>query len=121
MARIPDGATLIENPVSTAPGFTLKNVHVMAGVPSVFQAMVASVLPTLSGGAPLLSRSLRVVRGEGDIAGPLGVFAETYSDLSVGSYPFQKDGIYGSNIVVRGMDEARLDTAMAALSDLFAA
>lgn len=52
MARIPDGATLIENPVSTAPGFTLANVHVMAGVPSVFQAMVASVLPTLTGGRP---------------------------------------------------------------------
>jgi molybdenum cofactor synthesis domain-containing protein len=121
MARIPDGATLIDNPVSVAPGFTLQNVHVMAGVPSVFRAMVASVLPGLTGGAPLLSRSLRVVRGEGDIAGPLGVFAESHSDLSVGSYPFQKDGVYGANIVVRGIDEARLDAAMTALSGIFAA
>lgn len=120
MARIPDGATLIDNPVSTAPGFTLKNVHVMAGVPSVFRAMVASVLPTLVGGAPLLSRSLRVVRGEGDIAGPLGAFAENHSDLSVGSYPFQKDGVYGSNIVVRGTDAAQLDAAMTTLSGIFA-
>jgi molybdenum cofactor synthesis domain-containing protein len=120
MARIPDGATLIDNPVSTAPGFTLGNVHVMAGVPSVFQAMIASVLPTLSGGAPLLSRSLRVVRGEGDLAGPLGEFAARHPDLSVGSYPFQKDGIYGANLVVRGQDAAALDAAMAELGAVFA-
>ncbi|MEL6573558.1 MAG: molybdopterin-binding protein [Pseudomonadota bacterium] len=119
MARIPDSATLIDNPVSTAPGFTIKNVHVMAGVPSVFQAMVASVLPTLTGGAPLLSRTLRVLRGEGDIAGPLSTFAEDHADLSVGSYPFQKNGVYGSNIVVRGSDSARLDVAMETLQSLF--
>ena len=115
MARIPDSATLIDNPVSVAPGFTIGNVHVMAGVPSVFQAMVATVLPTLTGGAPLMSRTLRMFKGEGDLAGPLGVFAKEYPDLSVGSYPFQKDGVYGSNIVVRGADAARLDDAMAAL------
>ena len=120
MARIPDDATLIDNPVSTAPGFKLGNVHVMAGVPSVFQAMVASVIPTLTGGAPLLSRSLRVVRGEGDIAGPLGAFAERYANLSVGSYPFQKDGVYGSNLVIRGANAAELDSAMAELADIFA-
>ena len=119
MARIPNGAVLIDNPVSTAPGFTLQNVHVMAGVPSVFQAMVASVLPTLTGGAPLISRSLRVMRGEGDIAGPLRTFSETFGDLSVGSYPFQKDGLYGANVVVRGTDAARLDSAMDALSEIF--
>ncbi len=120
MARIPDGATLIDNPVSVAPGFTIGNVHVMAGVPSVFQAMVASVLPTLTGGAPLLSQTLRVYRGEGDIAGPLGELANTYDDLQFGSYPFQKDGVYGANIVVRGTDGARVDAAMAELSALFA-
>lgn len=121
MARIPDSATLIDNPVSTAPGFTIRNVHVMAGVPSVFQAMVATVLPTLKGGAPLLSRTLRVQRGEGDIAGPLGIFANHFSDLSVGSYPYQKDGVYGSNIVVRGQDATRLDDAMLALEKIFTA
>ncbi|MDB4111765.1 molybdopterin-binding protein [Yoonia sp.] len=119
MARIPDGAKLIDNPVSTAPGFSLGNVHVMAGVPSVFQAMVASILPTLTGGAPLLSRTLRLVRGEGDIAGPLGQFASDYPMLSVGSYPFQKDGVYGSNIVVRGSDVHELEQAMAALAAIF--
>lgn len=121
MARIPDGAALIENPVSAAPGFSLGNVHVMAGVPSIFKAMVASVLPTLTGGAPLLSRTLPLMRGEGDIAGPLGAFAKEFPDLSVGSYPFQKDGIYGSNIVVRSSDAALLDRAMTALEAKFAA
>jgi molybdenum cofactor synthesis domain-containing protein len=120
MARIPNGATLIDNPVSTAPGFSLGNVHVMAGVPSVFKAMVASILPTLTGGAPLLSRTLQLFKGEGDLAGPLGVFAQEHPDLSVGSYPFQKDGIYGSNIVVRGSDSAALDMAMSALEAKFA-
>jgi molybdenum cofactor synthesis domain-containing protein len=89
MARIPDGADLIDNPVSTAPGFSMGNVHVMAGVPSVFKAMVASVLPKLTGGAPLLSRTLRLFKGEGDIASPLGQFADAFPNLSVGSYPFQ--------------------------------
>lgn len=121
MARIPDGAALIDNPVSVAPGFTLENVHVMAGVPSVFQAMVASVLPTLTGGAPLTSRSLRIDRGEGDIAGPLGMLAGEYEDLSIGSYPFQKDGKYGANVVIRGTDAARVDAALAQLADVFAA
>lgn len=121
MARIPDGAALIDNPVSVAPGFTLENVHVMAGVPSVFQAMVASVLPTLTGGAPLISRSLRIDRGEGDIAGPLGMLAGEYEDLSIGSYPFQKDDKYGANVVIRGTDAARVDAALAQLADVFAA
>lgn len=120
MARIPQGATLIDNPVSVAPGFTVNNVHVMAGVPVVFQAMVASVLPSLIGGAPLLSQTLRIDRGEGEIAGPLTELAQEYSDLSLGSYPFQKDGAYGSNIVIRGTDGARIDAAMTKLAGIFA-
>ncbi|MEP2783092.1 MAG: molybdopterin-binding protein [Pseudoruegeria sp.] len=119
MARIPDGATLIDNPVSTAPGFTLQNVNVMAGVPSVFQAMVTSVLPTMSGGAALLSQSLRINKGEGDIAGPLAVLAEDFADLSIGSYPFQDNGAYGSNIVIRGTNGAQIDAAMTRLAHTF--
>lgn len=119
MARIPDGASLIDNPVSAAPGFTIGNVHVMAGVPAVFQAMVASVLPTLTGGVPVLSQSLTVFRPEGDIAGPLKDLAESYDDLSFGSYPFQRDGVYGTNIVVRGTDGTQIDAAMTRLSDIF--
>ncbi|MCQ0092449.1 molybdopterin-binding protein [Roseovarius sp. M141] len=120
MARIPEGATLIENPVSAAPGFIIRNVHVMAGVPKIFEAMVASVLPTLTGGAPLISRSMDVYRGEGDIAGPLGDLAARYPQLSFGSYPFQRGGVYGANVVARGQDEGALDAAMADLTERFA-
>lgn len=119
MARIPDGATLIENPVSVAPGFTLGNVHVMAGVPQVFEAMVASVLPTLTGGAPLLSQTLRINRGEGDIAGPLALLAGRFPALSIGSYPYVKDGVFGANIVIRGSDGAAVDSAITELAALF--
>ncbi len=119
MARIPDGAILIDNPISAAPGFTLGNVHVMAGVPSIFQAMVASLLPTLTGGCPLSSSSLRIERAEGDIAGPLSEIAERYNDLSFGSYPFQKNGFYGANIVVRGRDPDAVEAAILALQDTF--
>ena len=119
MARIPDGASLIENPVSAAPGFTLGNVHVMAGVPAVFQAMVSSVLPKMTGGQPLLSQTLRIERGEGDIAGPLSALAERFTDLSIGSYPYQRNGVYGANVVIRGTDGGRIDAAMSELSTLF--
>ena len=119
MARIPEGATLIDNPVSIAPGFTLQNVHVMAGVPAVFEAMVASVIPTLTGGAQILSQSLRVLRGEGDIAGPLADVAAAHPDVSIGSYPFTRDGVFGSNIVVRSTDGAAVDGVITTLARLF--
>lgn len=119
MARIPDGAALIDNPVSTAPGFTIGNVHVMAGVPNIFQAMVASVLPKLTGGPPLLSQSLRVNRGEGEIAGEFGALAAEFPDLSMGSYPFIQNGAHGTNLVIRGTDPARVDAAMVRLTRLF--
>ncbi len=119
MARIPDGATLIDNPISAAPGFSLRNVHVMAGVPAIFEAMVASILPRLTGGAPLLSRSMTLLQGEGDIAGPLGALATEMPDVSFGSYPYLRDGRHGVNVVARSADPARLDVAMARLAALF--
>lgn len=115
MARIPDGAELIDNPVSAAPGFSLENVHVMAGVPAIFKAMAASILPKLSGGPPVVSQSRRLFRGEGDIAGPLSELARRYPDLSIGSYPFQQDGVFGAQIVIRGSDEAVVSRAMSEL------
>ena len=119
MARIPDGAVLIDNPISVAPGFILGNVHVMAGVPNIFESMLASVLPRLTGGAPLLSQNLRVMRGEGEIAGDFGRLAEEYPDLSMGSYPFQQNGAFGTNLVIRGTDPGRLDQAMMRLVGMF--
>jgi len=121
MARIPDGATLIDNPVSGAPGFSLRNVHVMAGVPAIFEAMVASVLPGITGGAPLLSRSIPLAQGEGDIAEALGALADEMPDIGFGSYPYLRDGRHGVNVVARSHDPARLEAAMARLAALFGA
>jgi len=120
MARIPDTATLIDNPISIAPGFTLGNVHVMAGVPKIFEAMVEGVLSTLSKGVPLLSRSLRVEKGEGEIASAFAAFNADWADLQMGSYPFTQDGKYGTNLVIRGHDAARLDAALEALAQVMA-
>ena len=119
MARIPDGAVLIDNPVSTAPGFTLGNVHVMAGVPEIFAAMLAGLLPGLTGGAPLLSQSVKLNLPEGEIAGPLADLAQDFPALSIGSYPFWQNGEYGANIVLRGESGDQLNAAMARLSLLF--
>ncbi len=119
MARIPEGAELIDNPVSAAPGFSLGNVHVMAGVPQVFRAMLAGLLPRLNAGHAPLSDSLRVDLPEGDIAGPLAVIAREFPGVSIGSYPFFEDGSYGAHIVVRASDGAMLEAAMARLRAAF--
>lgn len=119
MARIPDGASLIDNPISAAPGFIIGNVHVMAGVPSIFKAMVEFVLPTLAGGSQQSGTSTRVLRGEGDIAEPLGTIAGDFPQVSIGSYPFFEDGRFGTNLVVRGTDEVAVEAASAELRRVF--
>ena len=121
MARIPDGATLIDNPVSKAPGFTIGNVHVMAGVPAVFEAMTAGLLPTLTGGRPLLSASRRIERPEGLLAEPLGALAAAHPEVSIGCYPFNRDGVFGANIVLRSQDASALAAAEAGLAAMAAA
>ncbi|MBI1495174.1 competence/damage-inducible protein A [Halocynthiibacter styelae] len=120
MARIPEHGVLIDNPVSVAPGFQVENCYVMAGVPSVFRAMVESVMPGLTGGAPLLSESQRFLVGEGDIAAPLGKLAKENPDLSIGSYPFHFEGRYGTNIVIRGTDAVAAKAVMDVLREKFA-
>ncbi|MFN3953982.1 MAG: competence/damage-inducible protein A [Pararhodobacter sp.] len=121
MARIPEGAKLIDNPISAAPGFSLGNVHVMAGVPAIFQAMVAGVLAQLASGTPLLSQMLDLQRGEGEIAAPLEGLARRFPDLSFGSYPYIRNGAHGTQVVVRGTDAGQIDAAMVELSHLAAA
>jgi molybdenum cofactor synthesis domain-containing protein len=119
MARVPEGAVLIDNPVSAAPGFRIGNVHVMAGVPKIFEAMLAGILPGLGGGRPLLSRSVPVDRGEGDIAAPLARAVAAFPDIAFGSYPYQTgEGRFGTNLVLRGPDADRLEAGEAALRDL---
>jgi molybdenum cofactor synthesis domain-containing protein len=112
MARIPEGAVLIDNPVSAAPGFSVANVHVMAGVPDIFRAMLEGLLTRIEGGAPLLSHSFRCEIPEGDLAVPLGQVAAAYPDVSMGSYPF---GGVGAILVLRHHDRARLAEAAGAL------
>lgn len=119
MARIPEGAALIENPVSKAPGFTLENVHVMAGVPKIFAAMVDNLLPTLKHGASVLSTSLRVDLPESKIAPDLGKIAQTYPMLSLGSYPFYENNAHGANLVIRGTDKEQLELAEAEVKAAF--
>ena len=115
MARVPEGARLIENVLSGVPGFSIENVHVMAGVPSIFRAMVADLLPRLEQGTPRVVREVRFEFGEGRIAAPLGVLANDYPDLAMGSYPFAENGVHGTNIVITGDDAARVDEALTRL------
>jgi molybdopterin-biosynthesis enzyme MoeA-like protein len=115
MARIPAGADLILNKVSAAPGFRIGNVHVMAGVPTIMQAMLDEVAPTLKTGVKMLSESVRADMREGDIGGPLGDVAKAHPDTMIGSYPFQDDGRPNTNIVIRSRDQQKLAAAKAAV------
>jgi molybdenum cofactor synthesis domain-containing protein len=111
MARIPEGATLIANPVSAAPGFQIGNVFVMAGVPRIMNAMMDDVAPRLSRGVPMQSRSIEFLGGEGDAARPLGEIQKQFPAVVIGSYPFQTPEGFGTNLVLRSRDPAALDGA----------
>jgi len=121
MARVPDGAVLIDNPISKAPGFSIENVHVMAGVPKIFQVMLDGLLARIETGKPMISETFRVDRPEGQIAGPLREFAESRKEFSIGCYPFSLDGRLGCNIVVKGADARDVKTAAEALATLLTA
>jgi molybdenum cofactor synthesis domain-containing protein len=120
MARIPEGADLIVNSVSAAPGFRIENVHVMAGVPIIMQAMLESILPTLRTGRKVLSRTVPARVGEGIVAAPLAALQEAYPDVKMGSYPRMGDGAVRTELVLRSPDEARLEEATAKLRRIVA-
>ncbi|WP_026614147.1 competence/damage-inducible protein A [Ensifer aridi] len=113
MARMPIGARHIPNPVSTAPGFAIGNVYVMAGVPQVFQAMLDSLLPNLTTGTPVLSRTVRSPYGEGDIGAPLAEVQKNHPDTSIGSYPKFDGRSFSTDIVIRARDAGVLAAAEA--------
>lgn len=115
MAETPEGALLIDNPVSVAPGFIVENVHVMAGVPKIMQAMLDMIRPRLAGGILVKSRTLVVVKGEGDIAPELGAIQARHPELDIGSYPFFRMDKPGTSIVFRGEDRTAIDAAFAEL------
>jgi len=111
MARIPEGAELILNPLSQAPGFRLENVFVMAGVPNIFAELFESARPMLKGGAPTLAWSLRAPVQEGEMATDLGEVAARHPGVSIGSYPFFRGGL-GATLVARSTDRAALEAAV---------
>lgn len=111
MARMPVGAVHIDNPISIAPGFRIGNVHVMAGVPAIFQAMLDNVVPTLKGGAKLLSEAVHCPYGEGTIGGPLAEIQKRHPDTIIGSYPKYQDGSFWTELVIRARERDKLDAA----------
>lgn len=118
MADVPEGATLISNPVSAAPGYSVENVYVMAGVPRIMQAMFDGLKSQLKGGAKVHSRTLSAYITEGVIAGALTQVQQHYPDIEIGSYPFMREGRLGTSLVARGSDVARLDKAARAIEDM---
>ena len=121
MARVPDGAELIQSATILAPGFKLGNVIVMAGIPSIMQAMMDIVAPKLKSGVRMLSDTVRANAREGDIGGPLREIANAHPDTIIGSYPFMDDDKKpNTNLVVRSRDPEKLSAAMAAVKEMLA-
>ena len=116
MARIPAGAELIDNPISKAPGFRIGNVYVLAGVPSVMQAMLDFAVKTMKTGAVMRVETIEAgALSEGLYGDALGAIAAAHSEVSIGSYPSFKDGRFANQIVVRGRDEAKVAAAREAV------
>ena len=120
MARIPEGASLVENSVSAAPGFQIQNVFVFAGVPRIMQAMLDSVLPRLDEGKVLHSVTVLCQLGEGTIASELRNLQARYPDVDIGSYPGKMQDNYRLSLVARGADESQLEHIKVELERLIA-
>jgi molybdenum cofactor synthesis domain-containing protein len=117
MARIPDGASLVKNPVNGPPGFQIGNAFVLAGVPQVMRGMLQDIGHRLKGGAVVVSKTVRVEgTGEGVLAAPLEAVAKRHPALSLGSYPFFGPDGYGSSLVIRGRDPEEVDATAAELT-----
>jgi molybdenum cofactor synthesis domain-containing protein len=112
MARLPQGARMIPNPVSKAPGFQIGNVHVMAGVPAIMQAMLQALAPGLARGVPMRSAAVTIRAGEGDIAAGLGSIQKAHPTVVIGSYPFEADDGFAAQIVLRSRDDQALAAAL---------
>jgi molybdenum cofactor synthesis domain-containing protein len=122
MATMPRGATLIDNPVSTAPGFTIGNVHVMAGVPRVMQAMWACLAPTLAGGAPIVMAAVHAMGlAEGKIADGLSAIQNRYPAIDLGSYPYYRASGNGVALVAKGTEQAAVDACITEVTAMIAA
>ena len=115
MARAPQGATLIPNRMSGAPGIRIGNLHLMAGVPHITAGMLDALTGTLEGGAPLLSETLGCWTPESEVADILREVEKAHDDCQIGSYPFFREGKVGANFVIRSTDAASLAACTDAL------
>ncbi len=118
MARTPEGAELVDNPTGGPQGFRIKNVIVMAGIPGVMQAMLSTLAGKLASGPMIQSRSVVAYLGESQIAGALQGVQTRFPDVELGSYPFFRDGRYGTSLVMRATDARRLDAMCAAVCEV---
>ena len=119
MATMPRGATLIENAISSAPGFTIGNVHVMAGVPRIMQSMFTWLAPTLAGGPPIVSRAVHAMGLlEGRVADGLRAVQDRHPALDLGSYPFYRPTGNGVALVAKGPDAADAEAAITEVTAL---
>lgn len=121
MANTPEGATLIDNPISKAPGFRIGNVFVMAGIPSIMQAMFDGLRRGLVGGTPMLSRTINAEIPEGVMAAELAAIQAAHPTLEIGSYPYMRQGRAGAAIVLRGVAPGMLAAAADAVKAMMRA
>ncbi|MEM7001256.1 MAG: molybdopterin-binding protein [Pseudomonadota bacterium] len=115
MARVPQGAVLVDNLTGGPQGFAMENVYVMAGIPMVMQSMLSSLAGKLESGPIVKSRSIRAYLGESQIATPLGAIQDAHMDLDIGSYPFFRDERYGTTLVIRGTEADQIESAAQAI------
>ncbi len=118
MANTPEGAELIDNPVSSAPGFRVENVHVLAGVPRICQAMFDGIKHTLEGGDPVLSRTVQCRLPEGKLAAGLQAIQDRFAQVDIGSYPSYRAGGFGVAVVLRTPEADALAAATDAVAEL---
>jgi molybdenum cofactor synthesis domain-containing protein len=118
MAHVPEGAALLPNPISRAPGFRIENVFILPGVPQIMQAIFSEARHNLRGGARVLSRSVSCTLGEGTLANGLTALQNRYPELEIGSYPYFRRADFGTTLVVRGTDRERLLAAVEELKTL---
>jgi molybdenum cofactor synthesis domain-containing protein len=121
MARVPEGADLIENAISGAPGIRVENIFILAGIPRVAALMLEALSGTLEGGQPLISLTIGCWVAESEVADMLGQTERAHASCQIGSYPFFRDGRGGANFVIRSTDEAGLAACVADLSERLAA
>ena len=117
MVWMPSKANLILNPSSGAPGFYIENVFCLPGVPSILQSMIPSLTNKLVGGDPILSKTISLKTIESEIAKPLKIVQEKNKDVDIGSYPFFQKGKIGVSIVLRSINQTKIDNCSAQILD----